>query len=679
VTDAVIWKKILAVDDPTSVSFPPTLEQKLKPFQKLMVVKVLRDEKLVQGIKAFVSAELGPRFIESPPFDLEGASNDSLNATPVIFVLSPGADPIADLIALAKSRGMDQRLKILSLGQGQGEIASRLIDQGQKTGDWVCLQNCHLSASWMPELEKIQELQDENLMHPEYRLWLTSMPSATFPVPVLQSGIKLTNEPPRGLKANLTRTFGDMSEEDYESCTKPREYKKMLFALSYFHAAILERRKYGAIGWNIPYEWMTSDFETSKRQLKMYLDEQEVVPYQALNYLVSETNYGGRVTDDKDVRLIKAMLRRYFCPEVMNDSYKLSKLDTYYAPTEGPLADTRHYITGLPLDEDPEVFGLHPNANIAFEKKTVLDFSDTILMMQPRVAAGGDAKTPDEIAQDLCRDIASRLPPNLDKSKGHKSIFEFNEKNQRPSLGVFVEQEIDRMQTLMSVMKHSLDQLDKAIQGTVVMSMELESMATKFLDDKVPLQWEKVGYPSLKPLSSWVQDFINRVNFMSDWLYNGPPKSFWISSFFFPQGFMTAALQTYARKTMTPIDALQFKTNVKPFFAEDVKEEAEDGVNVHGLYLEGARWDFKRECIEDSFAREPIVTFPVIWLEPVDVGLYLDDGCYSCPFYKTSTRRGELSTTGHSTNFVRYLQLTSELQADYWIRRGAALLSMTDN
>ena len=250
----------------------------------------------------------------------------------------------------------------------------------------------------MPELEKIQEKQDENTMHPEYRLWLTSMPSDTFPVPVLQSGIKLTNEPPRGLKANLTRTFTDVSEEEYEGCSKPREYKKLLFSLSYFHAAILERRKYGAIGWNIPYEWMTADLETSKRQLRMYLDEQEQVPYQALNYLVAETNYGGRVTDDKDGRLIRAMLGRYVCPEVMNDAYRLSKLDLYYAPPEGPLADAKTYIDGLPLDEDPEVFGLHPNANIAFEQKTVGEFSDTILMMQPRVSGGGGGRTPDEIA-----------------------------------------------------------------------------------------------------------------------------------------------------------------------------------------------------------------------------------------------------------------------------------------
>jgi len=93
-----------------------------------MLVKTLRDEKLIHGVKAFVAAELGPQFIESPPFDLDGACNDATNVTPVIFVLSPGADPIADLIALAKNRGMDQKLKIISLGQGQGGIATRLMD-----------------------------------------------------------------------------------------------------------------------------------------------------------------------------------------------------------------------------------------------------------------------------------------------------------------------------------------------------------------------------------------------------------------------------------------------------------------------------------------------------------------------------------------------------------------------
>jgi dynein heavy chain len=74
----------------------------------------------------------------------------------------------------------------------------------------------------------------------------------------------LTNEPPRGLKANVKRTYNELKEENYEGCSKSVEYKKLLFSLAFFHAIILERRKYGAIGWNIPYDWMNSDFEMSR-------------------------------------------------------------------------------------------------------------------------------------------------------------------------------------------------------------------------------------------------------------------------------------------------------------------------------------------------------------------------------------------------------------------------------
>ena len=117
------------------------------------------------------------------------------------------------------------------------------------------------------------------------------MPSKAFPVPVLQSSIKITNEPPKGLKANLLRTYNDISEKRYEESTKKNEYKLLIFSLAFFHAVILERRKYGAIGWNIPYEWMNSDFDASEMQLKMYLDEQPTIPYKTLNYLIAEVNF----------------------------------------------------------------------------------------------------------------------------------------------------------------------------------------------------------------------------------------------------------------------------------------------------------------------------------------------------------------------------------------------------
>lgn len=388
----------------------------------------------------------------------------------------------------------------------------------------------------MPELEKLYELSNTNpdSISPDFRLWLTSMPSAVFPVPVLQGGLKLTNEPPRGLKANMTRSLVDVGEERYESCTKPREYKKLCFALAYFHAAILERRRYGAIGWNIAYEWMNSDFNTSEMNLMNYLNEQPEVPYTALNFLIACVNYGGRVTDDKDIRCIKAMLKNLFRSEVMLDGYKFSKLDTYYAPPEGSLTDALAYVNQLPLDEDPEVFGLHTNANIAYEMKTVSYFMDTVLLMQPRTTGGKAVVSPEEIVTDLAVVMRKELPVNMDLSKAHPDTFAETEKGVINSLGVFIKQEIERFNLLLNAIRLSLDFIQRAIAGTYIMTNELEQMFNMFLDGKVPENWTYVAYPCLKPLGSWMKDLIKRITFISGWLYNGPPISYWVPAFFFP-------------------------------------------------------------------------------------------------------------------------------------------------
>jgi dynein heavy chain, axonemal len=290
------------------------------------------------------------------------------------------------------------------------------------------------------------------------------MPSKSFPVPVLQSSIKVTNEPPKGLKANLLRSYNDISEKTYVSCTKTEEFKQLLFSLAFFHAVILERRKYGAIGWNIPYEWMNSDFETSQLQLMMYLDEQPVVPYKTLNYLIAEINYGGRVTDDKDVRLITALLLSYLNPQVMQGRYSFSSSGVYHTPDNLDIELVKEYISSFPLEDDPEIYGLHRNANITFQQKNVKEFFETLLSMQPRTTSSAKSgETPDEIGDRMAREIETRIPDLL-------PVRKIEDPN---SLDIFRMQEVERFNLLIVIIKKSLSDLQKAIKGTVVMSIQL--------------------------------------------------------------------------------------------------------------------------------------------------------------------------------------------------------------
>jgi dynein heavy chain len=110
------WKTIMREENPEKVPLPAVYAEKLTEFQHLMLIKVLRKTKMIYSIKQFISKTLGKYFIESPPMKLEEVLADSTPSTPIIFVLSPGADPIAYLIALAEKKNMKDKLKTISLG-----------------------------------------------------------------------------------------------------------------------------------------------------------------------------------------------------------------------------------------------------------------------------------------------------------------------------------------------------------------------------------------------------------------------------------------------------------------------------------------------------------------------------------------------------------------------------------
>ena len=206
---------------------------------------------MVVAVQAFVAEHLGARFVEPPPFDLGTCFRESGPATPLIFVLSAGADPMADLLKLAEETGFGSRFEKVSLGQGQGPKAERLLQDGMEQGLWVCLQNCHLAMSWMPALERIVDGIDANSVHRDFRLWLTAMPTPAFPVAVLQNGVKMTLEPPKGLKSNLARQFARLDDAYLAGSAQPEAWRRLLFGISLFHAVVQDRRKFGALGWNI--------------------------------------------------------------------------------------------------------------------------------------------------------------------------------------------------------------------------------------------------------------------------------------------------------------------------------------------------------------------------------------------------------------------------------------------
>ena len=522
-------------------------------------------------------------------------------------------------------------------------------------------------------MEALVENFDAAAIHPDFRLWLTAMPSPQFPVAVLQNAVKMTLEPPKGLKANVLGSFQGFSDELFAECSKPEPYKKMLLALAWFHAVMQERRKFGPLGFNIAYDFSNSDRDCSITQLRIFLDKYDDVPFKVIHELTGDVNYGGRITDDWDRRTMNCLLADFCNPEVLTDGYQFSADANYVQMPLGEHKDYMALLQAWPLQPHPEAFGLHENADITCAQNEVKDLFETLLSLQPRVSAGAGLSR-EQVIDQVAEGLLSRMPKEwlmLDVCKSFPITYE-------ESMNTVLQQECMRYNKLLAQMRSTLTDVRKALTGLVVMSSELDALASNLYNNQVPTGWEAKAYPSLKPLVLWQEDLLRRCSFIDDWVQNGIPATYWVSGFFFPQAFLTAILQNFARKGQIGIDtvSLDFRHIKVANPADPVAElqRPSDGAIIWGLFLEGCTFDADAMSLSESRPKELFTAYVPVWLMPVQHRVKpAPAATYMCPCYKILTRKGVLSTTGHSTNFVCTFEVPTNVHPNHWVKRGVAL------
>lgn len=280
------WKDWFDLEEPEKEHCPGGYSQGFSSFQKMMLIRCFRTDRIYRAINFYVTEIMGEAFITPPVVDFKAICRETLPETPTVIILSPGSDPTGELLNLAEKEGLEH-VKYISLGQGQETMALKLLKNAIIDGHWLILQNGHLLIPFMQKLEKI--LEGVEAFHSDFRLWITTDPSTKFPIGILQKSMKVVTEPPNGLKLNLRSTFFKVQSEMLESC-QHEVFKPLVYVLSFFNAVMLERRKYDKLGFNINYDFNESDFNVSMEILSTYLSRNERVPWNTLKYLIGEVS-----------------------------------------------------------------------------------------------------------------------------------------------------------------------------------------------------------------------------------------------------------------------------------------------------------------------------------------------------------------------------------------------------
>ncbi|XP_037547527.1 dynein heavy chain 9, axonemal [Nematolebias whitei] len=660
------WKKFVESECPEKEKFPQEWKSK-SSLQRLCMMRSLRPDRMTYAIRDFVEEKLGNKYVIGRSLDFAASFEESGAATPMFFILSPGVDPLKDVEKHGKKLGYtfdNNNFHNVSLGQGQEVIAEQALHLAAEKGHWVILQNIHLVARWLGTLEKLLERFSEG-SHKNFQVIVSAEPSSTpeghiIPQGILENSIKITNEPPTGMHANLHKALDNFNQDSLEMCARENEFKSIWFALCYFHAVVAERRKFGPQGWNRSYPFNIGDLTISINVLYNYLEANPKVPYDDLRYLFGEIMYGGHITDDWDRRLCRTYLEEFIKPEMMEGELYLAP--GFPLPGNTDYNSYHQYIDDSLPPESPYLYGLHPNAEIGFLTQTSEKLFRTLLEMQPRdggVGEGGGT-TREEKVHAVLEDILEKLPEEFDMAEL------LGKAEEKTPYQVVALQECERMNILTREIRCSLGELSLGLKGELTMSTDMESLQNAVFLDVVPDSWTKRAYPSTSGLALWFSDLLARIKELEAWSSDFIlPSAVWLAGFFNPQSFLTAIMQTMARRNEWPLDSMCLQCDVTKKTREEFSSLPREGAYVHGMYMEGARWDTQTGLIVDARLKELTPAMPVIFIKAIPVDKQDNRNVYQCPVYKTRQR---------GPTYIWTFNLKTKENPSKWTLAGVALL-----
>jgi len=478
------------------------------------------------------------------------------------------------------------------------------------------------------------------------------------------------------------------------------KWRTLVYTQCFLHSVVQERRKFGPIGWCVPYEYNNSDLDACllflERHLSATVMVQQPLSWITVQYMVAEAQYGGRITDDLDRELFNTYAAKWFLDEIFKSSFCFNNYAweyNYKIPEGLDIQQYRDAIDTIPPVDVPLIFGLHTNADLTYRLKEASEMIITIVETQPKDSGGGSGKTADEIVKDQALDLSAKMPPDfieeifraqIQKLKGPKLT---TDNGFDAPLNIFLFQELQRLQNIIRIVRTNLKNIAMAIDGTVVMTTDLLVDLGSLFDGRVPKSWthdasgQEISW--LMPnLGGWFTGLLERHQMLYTWLENGRyvMKSYWLTGFTNAQGFLTGMRQEVTRqhrKDQWALDDVISHTEVRAYDFERVKECEEEGQHIHGLFMEGAMWNRAEGRLEESQPKKLFVGMPCIYVtgttprglkeKAPDYGVA---GGYDVATYKYPKRNDRY--------LIFRLKLKTLEHPYHWKLRGACLLAQTE-
>jgi len=399
--------------------------------------------------------------------------------------------------------------------------------------------------------------------------------------------------------------------------------------------------------------------------------------------MVCEVQYGGRITDALDRELMSCYTALWINEAIFQPNYNFMASVTefiYQIPDAQEHPKYMEYINEMPGTDNPPIFGLHPNADLTFSLKDSIGVINTMLDTQPKDAGGGGGLSrEDTVKEKIEKELLPQLPPDINpldtieklrSLKGPKGLGESGKYDLIP-LNIFLSQELQRFQMVLGIVRGTMISMMDAIDGNISMTPEIVDSINQVYDFRVPRKWQydptgaEISWLTVS-LAGWIKGLLDRYHQLNGWISKERPPSFWLTGFFNPQGFLTSMKQEVTRQRKAQnwsLDEVVYTSEVLKdvIQGDDGRIEGKtinapnEGVYIHGLYLEGSGWNRAEKRLEDSNPKELYYQFPILHVSAVSTAIPTggapgagqaarqraidaEKALYSCPVYKYPMR-----------------------------------------
>lgn len=605
-----IWQAFFESDDPFRHDMKNEGGGYVRGFQKVCLVKAFRPDKVQEAVAAYISDQLGAKYMHPPTVSLEETIlTDNDEKAVFVFVVSELVDPTAKLDSLANSQGLE--LLQVSLGDGKMAKAEQAIAEGREAGNWVVLHNCHLCPQWMGRLEQLcNDILTESAASSKrsgFRLMLVTDCTSIISHSLFKKCVKIACDQPKGLKARAldamqNKLVSEGKNQFDGNSSKADVYTRLALAVCQFHAHVHEIVRHSPSGWHFLAVAYGQDLCTVLALIRNYVASNAVensdTVLRDIMHLVGDCVYGGHASNEDHQILMLRILRSYVGTE-------LGRIAQETPNTESKEDDDGNAIAGLAFNQagflacaesiSGDIFG---GAGAGPQRDAALyhSFRTALLPDSAHASATQSVLSVDHInaARDACTALLLSCPLAFDIDMLRRKFPVSGTALQN----IILYSEVASFNILIGRIRGSLKNLMLALSGKRYFENRSDGrLARNILENALPQEWAQVSYVSTKPLRDFMHDLSTRVQYIQkEWINAGRlPKLFWGGCMFDMSPLCDAICQDFARREH--ISTHDTKMDATLVYADDPllqtssgQRDLSDGVFVSGIFASGATW-----------------------------------------------------------------------------------------